>query len=121
MPPFAGRAGTKLVHSVTHESERPLRPEDSEKLGFNDTVWESLQSCWEGEPSARPSIDAVFTCLKQAAKTWVVDVPIFIPANEAGMECMINLKGVETKDCVDRLDKVRSCEIRSYTSIGVPI
>ena len=97
---------------VVLEGKRPLRPRDSEKLGFTDKVWENLGKCWDKEPPARPSIDMVSTCLKHAAKTWVVDVPAFMLASKAGVDQVMNMKEDQAKDFADRLDKVRSCGMR---------
>ena len=101
----------ELACKIVLEDERPPRPRDSEKLGFSDKVWDSLQRCWEKEPSARPSIDVVSACLKQAAETWVVDVPAFMLASKAGLEKMMGLKGDQPKDFADKLDQVCSREI----------
>ena len=66
--------------------ERPRRPRDSEKLGFADKLWGSLRRCWDKEPHARPTIDAVSACLEQAAETWVADIPASMIASKAGAE-----------------------------------
>ena len=110
-PPFARMGKMELACKIVLEDERPPRPRDSEKLGFSDKVWDSLQRCWEKEPSARPSIDVVSACLKQAAETWVVDVPAFMLASKAGLEKMMGLKGDQPKDFADKLDQVCSREI----------
>lgn len=89
------------------EDERPPRPRDSEKLGFYDDVWDSLQRCWEKEPSARPPVDAISVCLKRAAETWVVDVPAFMLASKAGIEQVLSMKEEKAKDFADKLDQVR--------------
>jgi len=120
-PPFARRGKTELACKVVLEDERPSKPRDSEKLGFTNDVWETLQVCWEKRPSARPSIDAVSMCLKEAVKTWVVDVPAFMLASRAGVEQVMNLKEDQAKDFADRLDEVCSRKIRPHPSIGVLI
>jgi len=112
-PPFARRGKTELACKVVLENERPPKPRDSEKLGFTDKVWGSLERCWEKHPSARPKIDAVSACLKQAAETWVVDVPAFMLASKAGVEQVMNMKEDQAKDFADRLDEVRLREIHS--------
>ena len=118
-PPFARRGKTELACKVVLEDERPSRPRDSEKLGFTDGVWGTLRVCWEKKPSARPSIDAVSICLKEAVKTWVVDVPAFMLASRAGVEQVMNLKEDQAKDFADRLDEVRRREVQSHLSIGI--
>ena len=120
-PPFARREKIELACKLVLEGERPPRPRDSEKLGFTNKVWESLQRCWGGEPSARPSVDEVSDCLEQAAETWVVDIPAFMLASEAGVEQVMNLKEDQARDFADRLDEVRSRETRLFSSIRVLI
>ena len=115
-PPFARRGKTELACKVVLENERPPRPRDSEKLGFTDKVWGSLERCWEKQPSARPKIDAVSACLKQAAETWVVDVPAFMLASKAGVEQVMNMKEDQAKDFADRLDEVCLREIHGLRS-----
>ena len=111
-PPFVGRGKADLVRKVILEDERPPRPMDSEKLGFTDKVWESLQMCWEKSPSARPPIDVVSASLEQAAEIWVVDVPAFVLASNAGGEQVMYMKEDQAKDFADKLDEVRPRGIR---------
>ena len=120
-PPFARRGKTELACKVVLEDERPSKPRDSEKLGFTDGVWVTLRTCWEKKPSARPSIDVVSICLKEAAKTWVVDVPAFMLASRDGVEQVMNLKQDEAKDFADRLDEVSYREIRPHSPTRDPI
>lgn len=120
-PPFAKRGKTELACKVVLEDERPPKPRDAERLGFTDKVWDHLRRCWEKRPSARPSIEAVSACLKQAAETWVVDIPAFLLASRAGVEQVMNLKEDQAKDFADRLDEVRYREIRPCRSIEVLI
>ena len=105
--PFGKRAKTDLVCKVVLENERPTRPRDSEKLGISDDVWESLQRCWEKEPSERPPVSAVSVCLKRAAETWVVDIPAFMLASEAGIEQVMNMREEQAKVFINELDQVR--------------
>ena len=105
-PPFARRGKAELICKVVLGDGWPPRPRDSGKLGFTDEVWESLLICWRREPSARSSINAVSTCLKQAAESWVADVPAFMFASEAGVEHVMNLKESQAQDFADMLDKV---------------
>jgi len=95
------------------ENERPCRPRDSEKLGFTDKLWGSLGRCWDKKPYARPTIDAVSACLKQAAETWVVDVPASMIASEAGAEQVVGMKGDRAEGFADRIDEVRLRGTRS--------
>ena len=119
--PFTGRGKSELACKVVLEGERPQKPRDSERLGFTDGVWEVLQRCWEKEPSARPLIDDISDCLKQAAKTWVVDVPAFMLASKAGEEQVMNMREDQAKDFANKLYEVRSCEIEPNTLTSVVI
>ena len=105
--PFARRIKAELACMVVLEDERPPRPRDSEKLGFSDDVWETLQRCWEKEPSARPPVDIVSACLKRAAETWVVDATAFMLASRAGVDQVMNMKEDQAKEFADKLDQVR--------------
>ena len=104
--PFADRGKAELACKIVIENERPLRPRDSEKLGFTDKIWEILQTCWEKDPSARPSIDAISADLKRAAGAWVVDVPAFILSSKAGAEQAMDIKDDQAKDLQNQLSEV---------------
>ena len=113
--PFARKAKAELAYMIVLEDERPPKPIDSENLGFSNDVWETLQRCWEKEPSARPSVDAVSACLKQAAETWVVDVTAFMLASRAGVDQVMNMREDQAKEFADRLDQV--CLVGSDHSV----
>ena len=100
-----------MTCKVVPEDDKPPRPMDSEKLGFTDAVWETLQRCWEKKPSVRPSINTVSACLKMAEETWEVDVLAFMLASKAGVEQVMSMKEYQAKDFADRLDQVRLHEI----------
>lgn len=103
--PFARRGKTELACKIVLEDERPQRPRDPEKLGLTNKVWEVLQRCWDKKPSSRPSVDLVSASLKQAAETWVVDVPAFMLASRAGVEQVMNMKEDQAKDFANQLDE----------------
>lgn len=42
---------------------RPLRPEDTEEIGFDDSLWEIMQRCWRPEFEQRPSCREVTEAL----------------------------------------------------------
>ena len=105
--PFGRISKTDLACKVVLENDRPSRPRDSEKLGFSDDIWESLQRCWDKEPSARPSVGNISVCLKRTAETWVVDIPAFMLASEAGIEQMMSMREEQAKVFINELDQVR--------------
>ena len=113
--PFAGRAGTELACEIVLGRKWPQKPITPEKLGFTGEVCELLQRCWEKEPSARPSIEDVSTCLERAAETWVVDVPAFMLASKAGVDQVMDFKEDQAKDFANKLDEVRRSEVEPNT------
>ena len=51
---------------------RPKKPEDVASLGFTDDLWEIVERCWSAERDARPTLEAVLSCLHEAAPRWRV-------------------------------------------------
>ena len=49
---------------------RPAKPEDATSLGFTDKLWEIVERCWLADSNARPTLDAVLSCLREAASSW---------------------------------------------------
>ena len=46
------------------EGKLPVRPE----VGFTDSLWRTLESCWKVERRERPSVDTVLRRLDEALK-----------------------------------------------------
>ena len=101
-----------MACKVVLENERPQRPRDSGKLGLTNKVWEILRTCWDKDPKARPTVDIVSAYLKQAAETWVVDVPAFMLASKSGVEQVLNMKEGQAKDFANQLAEVRRGQLR---------
>ena len=104
--PFYKRAKAELAYQVVRENKRPLRPQDSERLGITDSVWDMMVTCWDKKVSARLQIESVIQCLKRAARDWVADVPAFLLASEAGIVRVMALRCEEAQIFVDKLYKV---------------
>ena len=104
--PFYKRAKAELAYQVVRENKRPLRPQDSERLGITDSVWDMMVTCWDKKVSARLQIESVIQCLTKAARVWVADVPAFLLASEAGIARVMALRGEEAQIFVDKLYKV---------------
>ena len=51
--------------------ERPEKPVDAESLGFSDTLWELVQSCWGESSSTRPTAQQLLDYLSSASLTWI--------------------------------------------------
>lgn len=59
--PFPGRNGTVLQNDIV-EGKHPTRPE----VGFTDSLWRTLQSCWNIRREERPTVDDVLRELDEA-------------------------------------------------------
>ena len=104
--PFQKRARSELAYQVVQENRRPLRPQDSERLGITDAVWDMIGNCWDKKVSARLQIESVIHCLTKATREPAADVPAFLLASEAGIAQVMGLKGEEAQNFVDQLYKV---------------
>ena len=104
--PFYKRAKAELAYQVVQENKRPLRPQDSERLGITDSLWDTMVTCWDKKVSARLQIESVIQCLTKAARVWAADVPAFLLASETGIAQVMSLKGEEAQNFVDKLYKV---------------
>jgi serine/threonine protein kinase len=71
--------GLRPFHDMRHltfippvlRGERPEKPPQAESLGFSDTIWELLQSCWSEDISARPTARVLLDHLSIASPTWL--------------------------------------------------
>lgn len=104
-----------MAYQVVQENKRPLLPQDSERLGITDSVWNTIVNCWDKKVSARLQIESVIKCLTRAARVWVADVPAFLLASEAGVTHVMSMKGDEAQDFVDKLYKVVLPELSTLT------
>ena len=60
------------VTAVVMHGQRPEKPLHAESLGFSDTIWELVKSCWNESSSTRPSAEKLFEDLSAAAALpWV--------------------------------------------------
>lgn len=110
-----------MAYQVVQENKRPPRPQDSERLGITDSVWDTMVTCWDEKVSARLQIETVIRSLTRAAKAWVADVPAFYLASETGISQVMGLKGEEAQNFVDESYKVSSFGLQAFTvSADVP-
>ena len=98
------------------DDKRPLRPQDSERLGITDSVWDMMITCWDKKDSARHQIENVIACLTRAAREWAADIPAFLLASEAGIAQVMDLKGEDAEEFVDKLYKVAPLGLRTLTA-----
>jgi len=50
---------------------RPGKPENALSLGFTDTLWGLLESCWNESAMVRPTARRLLDYLRPASSTWV--------------------------------------------------
>ena len=43
---------------------RPKKPEDAAAFGITDGLWKMLERCWSANKDARPTLEAVLSCLR---------------------------------------------------------
>lgn len=60
--PFFPRGGPIVMVDIL-DGKRPRRPKGDEGSPFTDDIWRILESCWECQPSARPSVETVLSSL----------------------------------------------------------
>jgi len=51
--------------------DRPGKPVNASSLGFTDTLWGLVQSCWNESAAARPTAQQLLDYLRPASGTWV--------------------------------------------------
>ncbi|KAF9647762.1 kinase-like protein [Thelephora ganbajun] len=68
--PFTRDYNDLMVMKKVLEGEHPGRPQGAEGVWFTDDLWKMLKMCWLPQPKHRPTIEAVFECLKQVSTTW---------------------------------------------------
>lgn len=75
-----------VVASAVLSGGRPGRPSNASSLGFTDTLWGLLQSCWSESVSARPTAMQLFDYLRPAALTWVPPPAELYPTTEEAVD-----------------------------------
>jgi hypothetical protein len=49
---------------------RPEKPEGARRLGFSDELWKTVELCWMEDRNARPSVEDIYSSLKEAMAFW---------------------------------------------------
>jgi hypothetical protein len=65
--PYAPSEGPGLLQKVL-DGERPERPHGSQGVGFTDSIWQTLERCWDPDPDCRPRLNIVLRCLQEFTK-----------------------------------------------------
>jgi len=63
-----------MVVAEISKGTRPERPEDAARFGFTDELWEIVERCWSADRDTRPTLEAVLSCLREAASRWRIVV-----------------------------------------------
>lgn len=67
--PFYGYGDYAVVVRI-HQGKRPVRPRRAGGRWFTDSVWNTLERCWERSPCDRPRVEDVLHCLEML-RSWV--------------------------------------------------
>jgi serine/threonine protein kinase len=81
LPPFDHLRPLATMRAILR-GERPDKPLNASDLGFTDTLWELLQSCWSQPASARPTARRVYDCLRSESDDWTA--PLAAPPATGG-------------------------------------
>ena len=67
--PFADITWVRVAIEVI-DGIRPAKPKDVTTLGFTPELWDIVEQCWLVDRNARPTLEAVLSCLREAAPMW---------------------------------------------------
>jgi hypothetical protein len=59
-----------MVNRAITGGTRPRKPEGAKHLGFSDELWRIVELCWLEDRNARPCVEEILSCLKDAATFW---------------------------------------------------
>ena len=82
LPPFNHLRSLEVLCAILTGAS-PRIPPNASSLGFTDTLWRMLQSCWSRSTSSRPTARQLYDYLHPASATWVPP-PTTYPATGGG-------------------------------------
>ena len=56
--------------AAVQKGVRPRKPDNAESLGFSDTLWGLIRTCWSESISARPTAQQLLHYLEGASRNW---------------------------------------------------
>lgn len=59
-----------LLLNTILEGDRPKKPENAVRLGFNDELWTIVEQCWHENRAERPRIEEILPYLNDATAFW---------------------------------------------------
>ena len=51
------------------KGSRPKKPENAASLRFTDGLWRILEQCWSADKNARPTLETILSCLREAVSS----------------------------------------------------
>jgi hypothetical protein len=96
--PYTPFGGPGLLRMVL-DGERPERPHGGQGVRFTDSIWQTLERCWNPDPDDRPRIKTVLRCLQdsnpqsrsshgeRSVETGAIDQSDDTSTNDSGMRC----------------------------------
>ena len=67
--PFYEYTGPAAVFQIAR-GERPKKPDFTMTRGYTQELWDMGMSCWDADPTKRPTIDHVLNTLEVTAQPW---------------------------------------------------
>ena len=113
--PFSGLA-TPAIISKLISGERPARPQEGQKLGLTDSMWDMTVRCWRGDPTQRPAMAEVIELLREL---FALSLSIEAELNDFVQVYKTldrDAQGKRAQEFADRLDEVRHTEGYNITS-----
>jgi len=90
--------------------ERPVFPQEAQKLGLTDSIWDMTVRCWLQDPAQRPAMTEVIGLLQEVL---VSSLSIEASLRDFLQVCKTRGKdgqGEKAQEFADRLDEVRHTE-----------
>ena len=104
------------ITSMISDGVRPNRPQEAEKLGLTDSLWEMTCRCWHQDPARRPNITEVAAFLREwSASSFFMETSLryfFEVCKTQGKDG----RREKAQEFVDEFDKVRHAERRNVNS-----
>ena len=54
-----------VITSEIIDGRRPARPQEAQRLGLTDSVWDMTDRCWRHDPAQRPTMRKVVRLLRE--------------------------------------------------------
>lgn len=68
--PYHDISGDEMVMLAITAGVRPKKPQNETHLGFTKELWGTVKQCWLEDWRARPGVEDILSCLKDALPSW---------------------------------------------------